>query len=443
MLIEFTVSNYKSIKNEQTFSLAASNLKEFKENYSSNPNKNDIKLDILKFAAIYGANGSGKSNLLKAIRVMQEFILNSTDAKLNEEINYYFPYKLDGKSKSDPVNMEIEFINKDKIRYRYSISYNRFEILNESLFYYPKGQESKLFDRKPGNEIEYGDSLRGEKKIIEKQLLKNVLFLSKGANSNNKQLEKIYEYFQLYSLCVIQGSFHHDFPLDMNYNLISPQQLEIYLSAFDTGIKKVQYRLEDSPEADHFIKFIMENTKSSVGNPDADLSIYNDLKYKPDFIHDVYVGDKKTGTESFKLNEESIGTQKLYKILGSIYRVLKEGGTLILDEINNSFHTHLTKFLIEIFQSKNTNKKNSQLIFSTHDTTVLDYRLFRRDQIWFTEKDKYGATTLYSLIEFKNSNLRQDTPIEKWYLSGRFGALPIFNDLNLLEQDAEATENSK
>ena len=166
MLVEFTVSNFKSIKNEQTFSLAAESLKELKENVFKNPNKNDIKLDLLKSAVIYGANGSGKSNLIKAIKLLQQFILNSTDAKLNEEISYYFPFKLDENGKKEPVKMEIEFINTDKIRYKYSISYNRFEILNESLYYFPNGQEAKLCDRKSGSEIEFGESLRGEKKLI-------------------------------------------------------------------------------------------------------------------------------------------------------------------------------------------------------------------------------------------------------------------------------------
>ncbi|MFZ1322611.1 MAG: ATP-binding protein [Ignavibacteria bacterium] len=443
MLVEFTVSNFKSIKNEQTFSLAAESLKELKENVFKNPNKNDIKLDLLKSAVIYGANGSGKSNLIKAIKLLQQFILNSTDAKLNEEISYYFPFKLDENGKKEPVKMEIEFINTDKIRYKYSISYNRFEILNESLYYFPNGQEAKLFDRKSGSEIEFGESLRGEKKLIEKLLLKNVLFLSKGANSNNKQLEKIYEYFQGLSLNIIQGSYQYDIPIDFNYNMLPSDQLIRYLNAFDTGIREVKYQKEDSHEFNDFMNVLISNTKDSLKNRDDITIDFEKLKFKPDFHHDVYKEDKITGTEPFKLEEESIGTQKLYKILGSIYNVLNTGGTLILDEINNSFHTHLTKFLVGIFQSKESNKKNAQLIFTSHDTTILEYELFRRDQIWFTEKDKYGATSLYSLIEFKNSNLRKDTPLEKWYLSGRFGALPVFNEFLLLEQDAENKEKRK
>lgn len=442
MLVDFTVSNFKSIKDEQTLSLAASSLKELQENYFANPNKSDIKLNILKFAAIYGANGSGKSNLLKALSFFRDFILNSTDAKLNEEIRYYIPYRFDIDKSESPIKMEVEFINSDKIRYRYCVNYVRFEILEECLYYYPKGQEAKLFERKPDNRIEYGDSLKGEKKIIEKQLIKNVLFLSKAANSNNKQLETVYEYFQTL-LFILQGNFQFDFPIDMNYKILSRKQLANYLSAFDTGIKEVNFRKEESPEAESFLRQLIEKTDSLKNSLNISKEKFEHFKYKPDFIHDSYKGEVKIGTETLKLNEESIGTQKLYRILGILNTALERGGTIVLDEINNSFHTHLTKFLVELFQSKETNKKNAQLIFTTHDTTILDYRLFRRDQIWFTEKDKYGATSLYSLIEFKNSNLRPDTPIEKWYLSGRFGALPIFNDLKLLEQDAETKEDSK
>ena len=443
MLIDFTVSNFKSIKSEQTLSMTASSLKEYKDNYFKNPNKKDIDLNILKFAVIYGANGSGKSNLIKALYLMQEFILTSTDSKLNEEINYYFPFKLDEKSKSDPVNMEIEFINTDKIRYKYSVSYNRLEILKENLYYYPNGQEAKLFQRMPGNKFEYGDGLKGEKKLIEKLLLKNVLFLSRGANSNNKQLEKIYEYFQDFTLSIIQNNFHFEIPVDLNYQMLKLNILTSYLKAFDTGIKEVKFKKEESQEINHFVNHLTELTKERSGRSDLNFNKYENLKFKPEFLHDVYKGEQRSGSESFKLEEESIGTQKLYKILGTIYNVLKTGGTLIIDEINNSFHTHLSKFLIEIFQSKVTNKKNAQLIFTTHDTTLFEYGLFRRDQIWFTEKDNYGATSLYSLVEFKNSNLRKDTPLEKWYLSGRFGALPIFNESLLLEQDAEVKKNKK
>ena len=234
-----------------------------------------------------------------------------------------------------------------------------------------------------------------------------------------------------------------NFPFDLNYQLIPPRQLIGFLKAFDTGIKEVKYKKVESQEVNSFINFVIKKTKDNLSQSKLDKNNYESFKYKPEFLHDVYKGEQRSGSESFKLEEESIGTQKLYKILGTIYNVLKTGGTLIIDEINNSFHTHLSKFLIEIFQSKVTNKKNAQLIFTTHDTTLFEYELFRRDQIWFTEKDKYGATSLYSLAEFKNSNLRKGTPLEKWYLSGRFGALPIFNESLLLEQDAEVKKNKK
>ena len=153
----------------------------------------------------------------------------------------------------------------------------------------------------------------------------------------------------------------------------------------------------------------------------------------------MYDNEEEVGTTTFDLSDESEGTQRLYGLGGMILSLMDQGYTVLIDELNNSFHPLITEMLIKLFQDPNTNPENAQLIFTTHDTSILKPELFRRDQIWFTEKDKYGATSLYSLSEFDYDKVRPNVPFDKWYLSGRFGALPLIKDFNF-SQDAEKEE---
>ncbi len=436
MIIDFTVSNYKSIKEPVTLSMYATGLKELNDSVYRSENEKDI--GILKSAVVYGANASGKSNLLKAIDSLQEFIVTSTDTKLGEQIRHYKPFALDKKWISKPTFFEIEFIVDKTTRYKYSVYFNLEEILEESLVYYPKGQEATLFHRKKGAPIKFGDYFQGPKRTIEKQLLENNLFLSKGANSNNEILREVYLYFRndvrFYAPADISSPFSRDFTTGLckdDESGIMKKNISSFLKIADTGI-------------DHFnIKKVSVDDSFFKSGPFTELpdelkeDFLDHLTYKTEMHHKLYDDGSEVGTVGFDIDEESNGTKRLYDLAGRLLYILQSGAVIIIDELNNSLHPLMTRFLINFFNDPKINKYNAQLIFATHDATLLSPELFRRDQIWFTEKDEFGATTIYSMSEFDYDKVRANIPYDKWYLSGRFGALPIFGSFSEMMKNAK------
>lgn len=418
MLVDFTISNFKSIKEEQTLSMFSANIKEHPTNTFRTARE---KIKLLKVAVIYGANGSGKSNLIEGLQSMTHFIHNSTDAKLGENIKHYQPFKLDKSFFDRPTNCEIEFIALDQIRYLYKFSFNSKEILTEALFFYPKKQEAKLFIREKGKRIDFGESLKGAKKSIENQLLPNHLFLSKAANSNHKQLGKVYESIGRFMVIdtgqpqrLMQKTVEHT--LSWKDSELK-DKMNTLLNYADTGVQKVE----------------LKQVQSDPFNPST--------IYFPFTTHPVFENGEEVDKASFSLMEESKGTQQMYGLGGVLFAALSEGKTICVDELDISFHPLMTEYLIRLFYNEETNPKQAQLIFTTHDTSILKHELFRRDQVWFAEKDYFGATNIYSLSEFHFDKVRANIPFDKWYLSGRFGALPLFKDFEVTPIEGEKQED--
>lgn len=426
MLVDFSVKNFKSFNDKQTLSMLSTNIPELKNNIFQ-LNKNS-KLSLLKSAIIYGGNGSGKTNLLDAIYNLKMLILNSTDIKVDKIIPYYKPFKLENNSKKLPTEYEIEFIGYDNIRYKYCVSFNKYEVLKESLFFYPSQQEAKLFIREKGKSIDFGAYLKGDKKSIESQLLNNNLFLSKAANSNNAQLTDVYIYFR--------------------NNLWFSDQTKVDSSTFYTPYttKRIANTSNDNFKNNvrdllYFADTDIDNLDIKITKPDnielpddmpdfIKKEILDRMTYTPITFHRLYENKKEVGFTEFNLSEESDGTQKIYSLGGKVLDVLEKGNVFIVDELNNSFHPLISQFLIQLFNNPKNNPKNAQLIFATHDTSLLSAKIFRRDQIWFTEKNQYGSTNLYSLCEFDYKTVRANIPFERWYLSGRFGGLPLLKEFN-------------
>ncbi|MGB0522797.1 MAG: AAA family ATPase [Flammeovirgaceae bacterium] len=419
MLVDFSISNYKSIKEEQTLSMLSASIKEHPNNSFKIPRE---KLKLLKIAVIYGANGSGKSNLIEGLRDMTQFIHNSTDAKLGESISYYQPFKLDRDCLNRPMHCDIEFIGIDQIRYLYKFSFDASEILSEALYFYPKKQEAKLFVREKGKRIDFGESLKGAKKSIENQLIPNHLFLSKAANSNHKQLGKVYESIGRFLIIdtaqpqrLMRQTVEHT--LTWKDNELQ-DKMNTLLNYADTGVEKVE----------------LKQVQSDAYHPS--------LSYLPFTTHPIFEKGKEVGKAIFNITEESKGTQQMYGLGGVLFAALSKGNTICIDELDISFHPLMTEYLIKLFYNEETNPKNAQLIFTTHDTSILKHELFRRDQIWFAEKDYYGATNIYSLSEFHFDKVRANIPFDKWYLSGRFGALPLFKEFEAEPVAGEKSEDS-
>jgi len=428
VLIDFTVENFRSIKAPQTLSMLATKINDHAKNFYQSKEKN---IRILRSAVICGANASGKSNLLLSLSTFINFILNSTHLRVEDKIPYYQPFRLDETYKTKPTSFEIEFTDNDDVRHKYAVKFNRESILSESLVFYPKGKEANLFTREGDNPIVYGDLLKGDKKIIEKQLLKNNLYFTKAANSNNEQLKLLYinnfaptaELNEIFenartSLASILTSYF----LTKQNKTLADNVHKLILSA-DTGIESIEFQKSEHIE-DEYLKKIIEDEELKITIGKLSNDFIDVLCQKPRIMHNLYNEEKLVDKTSFDLDDESAGTQKLYNIAGVIIKALETGSICILDELTNYLHPHVMNSLIKIFNDPQKNSNNAQLIFATHNVAIIKRDNFRRDQIWFTEKDKFGATQLYSMSEFDYRKVRKDIPFDKWYMNGRFGAVP-------------------
>lgn len=423
MIVDFSVSNFRSIKGEQTLSLSATNLREKKASLISLKEYKKVKL--LRAAIIYGANASGKSNLLRAIEQLLMMVLLSTDLKLESKIPSYQPYRLDKACSEGDVKFEIEFICYDSLRYRYKVEFSENEIKKEELYFYPKSKEALLFSRLKGKPINYGSHFRGKRKNIEDELLKNNLFLSKAANSNHEQLREVYLYFldkylyqgkdDLRSALTkarttkgIAGDDHCDLR----------RQVQDFLIAADTGISSLDIKKKEFTEEGAIPEDMPKFLKSFL---------QVEMTMRPTTSHKLYDGENEVGFVEFDLDEESDGTKKIYSIALDIIETLRKGGVYVIDEIDNSLHPHITYLILSMFNDPEINKKNAQLICATHDSSLLNSKIMRRDQIWFTKKNRTGSTELYSLVEFDKNLVRENTPFADWYLSGKFEAVPVID----------------
>jgi len=411
MLIQFKVGNFLSFRDIVTFSMVASPIKEHLTTHVFKANK---YFTLLKIGTIYGANASGKSNLFKAMSFMSSFVENSSkDSQAEEEIDVE-NFRLSTETESKPSTFEMTFIQ-DSIRYRYGFEVNNFKVESEWLFQAVKQAETKLFQRN-GKEYEIGDNFL-EGKDLESKTRNNALFLSVVAQFNGKIAISILKWFK--NMRVISG-------LKDNYAQVSKKLLEEnkskdlfleFIKMADLGIEDIKFEKKSIPELN--LKSISK--KSFI----FEASEVNEIQT----LHKKYDQDQQfTEYESFNMNKnESQGTLKLFSLLGPVIESLLNGHVLVIDELDSRLHPLLTNFIIKLFNSCEHNIHNAQLIFNTHDTNLLSNKVFRRDQIWFTEKDKYGASDLYSLVEYK---VRNDASYEKDYLLGKYGAIPFLGEFS-------------
>ncbi|MBN2739062.1 MAG: ATP-binding protein [Spirochaetales bacterium] len=428
MIIDFSIRNYLSIKDEISLSFLA-NTKNIKDGVNIIPVDNG-KFHLYSFSAIYGPNASGKSNIIKALSDLIGFIIFSHRFDIDKPIPAYKPFKLDTRSSKLPTFFEIEFMV-ENTRYIYSIEFNHKEILKEELNFFPEGRKANLFLRLK-KDIKFGMYFTGEKKPLETFLLPNRLLLSLAANSNNKILHPVFRFFRdLINIHVKMDSSQNPFhstTLELRDKKNDFKKLLFkILNAADLSVKDVKL-IED--------KDVALKLRMPKDIPDElKKSILEDFRYKPYLGHPVFDNNIETNKlEYFNLeNEESTGTLKMYDIAGEVLNSLQKGTVLIIDEFNSGLHPLLNKFLVELFINKDINKKNAQLLISTHDTCVLDLSLLKREQIWFTDKTKYGVTELFSLDEYDKNIVRDYSKYSKLYLDGRFKAVPSINIKELIE----------
>ncbi len=427
MLIEFRVGNFRSFSEIATFSLlAAPAMKEFEE---SNVIQRE-RYRLLRSAVIYGANASGKSNLLSALRFMRWFIHDSSKERQANEKIPISPFKLDASTENSPSHFEITSLI-DKRRWRYGFEADQHRIHKEWLLYADKNKETLLFSREMDN-IDVREGFTEGKGLAEKTR-ENALFLSVAANFNGRTARSILGWFDK-SITVhgkMDMSNYRDMSVDLLRNESSKSILVSLLKEADLGIDDVNFE-EDSKEMDvsELHRVFSENFIMQTG-----IALQRRVSLRT--VHKKYEnGAPSSNVQLSMIKEESDGTLRFFDLIGLVFKSLSEGSLMIADELESSLHPLLTRKLIQLYQSPKTNPNNAQLIFTTHDTNVLALGRLRRDQIWLTEKNEQGATDLYSLAEFKpggdEKKVRNDEAFAKNYIAGRYGAIPFIGDFDSL-----------
>ncbi len=425
MLIEFSVGNYRSFKEQVTFSMVAANLvakdKKLDEN---NVFEVDDDLKLLKSAAIYGANASGKSNLDKALEFMRWFMINSSKETQSTEKIGVERFKLSTETEEKPSFFEIVFLMNGK-RYRYGFEATRDKVVSEWLFYVPKSRETKLFERKLDN-ITVSKTYKADG--IQQKTRHNALFLSVSAQFNVKIAEEILDWLtnKVKIVSGLDDRGYRGYTVSCLMNNDNKDKILQLLKKLDLGfgdvkVEESEFTIDSLPSElpDEIKNFILTN----VGRKGISVSVQT--------MHQKFDGKgNPVSTDMFDLDaQESEGTQKVFALAGPLVDALKNGKVLIIDEFDARIHPLISRAIVELFNSNETNPSNAQLIFMTHDTNLLSNKLFRRDQIWFVEKNRYGATDLYSLAEYK---IRNDASFESDYIKGRYGAIPYIGNLNHL-----------
>lgn len=408
MLIEFSVANFLSIKDRQTLRMDAASISEYPERVI------DVgRHKLLRSAAIYGANASGKSNVLKAMGTMRYILTTSISHSSTDPIRVQ-PFLLDTETQDKPSYFEVLFLVND-VQYRYGFETTQKGIKAEWLFEAKKNKEKTLFLRQEGA-IEVSREFK-EGKDLEEKTRDNALFLAVCDQFNGPIARSIVRWFN--HIGSISGIDHKELREDTFTMLNNPKysrQIEAFFHELNLGFDNIVLEEEASVEK-----------RISV-------------------THALYESGQKLREKilfHIDLNESS-GTQKLFDIIGPVFMAIIYSGTIVIDELDSKLHPLLTQAIIRLFNNPETNPNNAQLIFATHDTNLLTYGQFRRDQIWFTEKDKYGATCLYSLVEYQEedgSKVRKDRSFETDYIQGRYGAIPYIGDFSKLFQHGPQGKN--
>ncbi|MDR3244606.1 MAG: ATP-binding protein [Elusimicrobiota bacterium] len=423
MLINFSVSNYLSFAKTVKLDMTPTPLK---ENRDTHIQKVDDKLELLKGSVIYGANASGKSNLLKAVNFLKELVIYSLDDNEWEIDKFAF----DIKYKNLPSLFEIE-IAIDNEEYRFGCEINSNEIIKEWLFRTKANKNTE--DKEPlytrdkqliacSNDFKEGHSL-------DLKTRPNTLFLTVCAKFNGIISTKIFNWFENNFDYADANRFSPNY-----YDAAALKADESIKRAVSMMLKQADVQIEDikyeknkdlKTNMDKLSQIVMKDNKGRYKSNINELLLFNTILT----LHKKYNDSRLLSNEMCELPmyKESEGTRKLFGMAFDLMHTIGSDKTLLIDEWDSKIHPLVSKNIIEFFM-KNAQSK-SQIIFTTHDTSLMTINLFRRDQIWFTEKNQYGATDLYSLSDFK---IRNDAAYGRNYILGKYGAIPFIGDFNSL-----------
>lgn len=406
MLIRFSFKNFKSFKNENCLDMEATSLKEHEYNVAKIDNG-----EYLKVSAIYGANASGKTNVLQAFDYMKKRILISDDSKKNSPIDEENIYSF--MINNDPIALEVEILAKNNKIYKYGFEVLKDKIISEWLFEKRVNKFYAIFERENNNVSMKPNKISELVNIDERTLFLNIY---SKIDRNNEDFSNVYDWF-VNSTYLDLGNPNFERFInnrvslkilsDVNYK----KELLKFIKTFDSGIEGIK----TTPDS-------IEAVKSNNGIIDIEV------------IHRGENGELK----ALPFYLESNGTRKMFHLFDFFMDALKNGMVLFVDELDAKLHPLLTRYIINLFHNSDTNKGNGQLIYSTHDTVNLNKETFRRDEIWFAEKDKDGISEIYALSDYileddKNAGkkVRNDATYNKDYLTGRYGAIPVLEEFDI------------
>ncbi len=416
MLLRFSAGNHLSIREPVELSLVASALDDVETGLIDCPHAPHGK--VLPSAVIYGANASGKSNLISALHMMCKIVLNSHSRGNPSGGVPHIPFALNPAFAKAPSSFEADFII-EGVRYHYGFTASDEVFLSEWLYAFPSGRMQKLFEREE-QKFTFGRGLKGRNKVIEALTRKNSLFVSAAAQNNHEELSAISNFFASIQFDRNISVHGHVAARQLANGEIDDRVIQ-FLDKIGTGI--VDYkpmereRSEKAKKIERALRTALKEIMSVEGKEEFELADGKDRFNYIQLAHRSVDGDDVL----FDLEQESEGTKRLLMFLGPVFSALDQGALIVIDELNASLHTQICEMVLALFSSPEINQMGAQLIATTHDTNLLESKHLRRDQVWFTEKNADGATQLYPLTDIRT---RKGDNIEKGYLQGRYGAVP-------------------
>ena len=410
MLIRFSFKNFKSFKNENCLDMEATSLKEHEYNVAKTENG-----EYLKLSAIYGANASGKTNVLQAFDYMKKRILVSDDSKKNSPIDEENIYSF--MINNDPIALEVEILAKNNKIYKYGFEVLKDTIISEWLFEKRVNKFYAIFERENNNVSMKPNKISDLVNIDERTLFLNIY---SKIDRNNEDFSNVYDWF-VNSMYLDLGNpnFERFINNRVSLKILSDEnykkELLKFIKTIDSGIEGIK----TTPDS-------LEAVKSNNGIIDIEV------------LHRGENGELK----ALPFYLESNGTRKMFHLFDFFMDALKNGMVLFVDELDAKLHPLLTRYIINLFHNSKINIGNGQLIYSTHDTVNLNKETFRRDEIWFAEKDKDGISEIYALSDYileddKNAGkkVRNDATYNKDYLTGRYGAIPVLEEFDIIHEE--------
>ncbi len=423
MLIEFNIQNYTCFKEKARLNMIASNYDKstlWEENVIQ---VKKFNLNLLKSAVIYGANASGKTQLIKAMQFMRTFVLSSAKDKQSGEplAERPFHFRLSTETENQPSRFEVMFIFKNEL-YQYGFEINQKEVAEEWLYHRPNTKMVALFYR-TGQDFEVHDKLKKTKFLVESKMVrKNALLLSVAAQFNEEIAENVLNWFRSFNIISgLEENTYMGFTMQQLEKEVERAAIVEFVQSADFNIKDLKVLNVEMENLPDFLTKLLEDKLKDNKLTFKDLSV----------THQKYDKNKyPIGVEEFHLGEdESEGTKKFISLSGPMLHVLKTGEHLVIDELDAKLHPNLVSKMVELFHKRNQN--NAQLIFNTHNTNLMSENIFRRDQMLIIDKDRYGAASVYALSDFKteqNDKPRKGEEYAKNYIKGKYKGIPYLEN---------------